>query len=130
MPNIPLIGNNIYLVAAMTGMEVEELLDKMSEAERKYIEEQKLEWQAQILRKDAEWVKKTKAKVDEMSENLPDNLSSKEKIKRLYGWIADELNFPCGIPFFVNNDREYQKAYCIYLILSDPELYTKMINWD
>ncbi|MCI0501513.1 MAG: hypothetical protein L0Y61_07175 [Epsilonproteobacteria bacterium] len=126
---IPLYGQNIYTAATLADVSVEELLKMKSESESKYKEDKNREWAIAKFGKDEEWFEATMKKVEAIRLTLPDDINHKEKTKRLYGWIAKEVhNVDSSIP--MEMDKEYSKAMCIELILTDPDRYLKIIHWD
>ncbi len=126
---IPLYGQNIYLAAAIADVPVEELLEKQQESEAQYKKVKDKEWALDLLGKDEKWYNDAMKKVEEIRSTLPDELNYKEKTKKLYGWIAKEVsNVDLSIP--MEMDQEYSEAECIELILTNPDMYLKIINWD
>ena len=126
---IPLYGQNIYAAAATADVSVEELLEKQQESEAQYKKDKDKEWALDLLEKDEAWYDDTMKKIEEIRSTLPDNLDYKEKTKKLYGWIAEEVsNVTLSIP--MERDRGYAAAECMELILTNPDMYLKIINWD
>ena len=126
---IPLYGQNIYTAAALADISVEELLEKKQESEAKYKKDKDKEWALDLLDKDEKWYDDTMKKIEEILSTLPNDLNPKEKTKKLYGWIAKEVrNVDLSIP--MEMDREYSEAECIELILTNPDMYLKIIHWD
>ena len=126
---IPLYGQNIYAAAATADVSVEELLEKQQESEAQYKKDKDKEWAIDLLKKDEARYGNTMKKIEEIRSTLPDNLDYKEKTKKLYGWITEEVsNVTLSIP--MERDTEYAEAECIELILTNPDMYLKIINWD
>ena len=126
---IPLYGQNIYAAAAIADISVEELQKMQHESEVKYKKDKDKEWALGKLGKDEEWYNNTMEKIEEIRSNIPDDLDYKEKTKKLYGWIAKEVsNIDLSIP--MEMDKEYAAVECIELILTNPDMYLKVINWD
>ena len=68
-------------------------------------------------------------KIKEIAARLPDDLDYKERTIKMYGWIADTITHKeLSIP--METDREYARADSVEMILTDPKLYLKIINWD
>ena len=126
---IPLYGQNIYVAAAIADVPVEELLEKKQESEAQYKKDKDIDWALDLLNKDVTWYDKTMKKIEEIRSTLPDDISANGKIKTLYGWIAKEVsNVDLSIP--MEMDRKYSEAECIKLILTNPDMYLKIIHWD
>lgn len=126
---IPLYGQNIYAAAALADVSVDELLKMKSESEIQYKKDKNREWAIAKLGKDEEWYETAMKKVEAIRLTLPDVIDYKEKTKRLYGWIAMEVhNVNLSIP--MEMDKEYSEAECIELILTNPDMYLKIIHWD
>ena len=126
---IPLNGQTIYTAAAVADISVEELSEMKHEAEVKYREDKDKEWALDRLGKDEEWHEETMKKIEEIRSTLSDDLDYRERTKKLYGWIAKEVsNVDLSIP--MEMDCEYAEAECIELILTNPDMYLKIINWD
>lgn len=126
---IPLYGQNIYAAAAIADVPVEGLLEKQQESAAKYKKDKDIEWALDLLGKDETWYDEAMKTIEEIKSTLPENLDSKEKTKKLYGWIAKEVNdVDLSIP--MEMDNEYAHAECIRLILTNPDMYLKIIHWD
>jgi len=129
MTPIPLIGNNIYLVSAMTGLSVEEIQKMMREAEIESKKKHDREWAIEFLGKDEAWYDEAMEKIAAIEKTLPKDIDHREKTIRLYGWIADSVpEIPLDIP--LEMDSTYARADSIKLIMTNPGLYLKIINWD
>ena len=130
MQPIPLNNRaNIALASAITGASVDEINDQIIEASKKRIEEDNKQWAMSFFNKDEQWYDTTLEKVKQIESTLDKNINHKEKTIKLYGWIAQEIpNKHFSIPMETNH--EYATAYCIELILTDPSMYHKIINWD
>ena len=126
---IPLCEQNIYAAAAIADISVEELQKMQNESEVKYKKDKDKEWALGKLGKDEEWYDNTMKKVEEIRSTLSDDLDYKEKTKKLYGWIANDVsNVNLSIPMEI--DKEYAQAECVELILTNPDMYLKIISWD
>ncbi len=129
MNPIPLNGQNIYTASASTGIPVEKLQKMVNESAIKHQKAEDKKWAIGTLGKDEEWYDNTMKQIEEMRSTLPDDLDYKEKAKKLYGWIAREVsNVNLSIP--MEMDREYSEATCIELILTNPDMYLKILRWD
>jgi len=90
-----------------------------------------MDWILDFFEKDEQWYKETKQIIRQKEKELPDNLDHKEKIKALYGWIANETNITNSLNIPLEHDREYSKASCIEMVFNGQiDLYQKIINWD
>ena len=126
---IPLYGQNIYVAAAIADISVEELQNMQHESEEKYRKDKDKEWALGKLGKDEEWYDNTMKKIEEIRSTLPDDLDHDDRTKMLYGWISKEVsNVDLSIP--MEMDKEYAAAECIKLILTNPNMYLKIISWD
>ena len=121
-----LTQKNIHEVAASEGMTAEELDKKMQKAYSDMRARQNRDYAINFFYKDEAWYEETLTKVQEIRETLPDNLSGKEKIKRLYGWIEPQRRLTMPLEC----DMEYAHASCVEMILTNPDLYLKVISWD
>jgi hypothetical protein len=128
MNAIPLIGSNIYLASALTGVSVQELDKKIDEARDKRQKDENRKWAIAFLGKDEQWYDEAMKKIETIQSSLPKDIDHKEQTIRLYGWIADSVSKNLTIP--METDHTYARAYCVELVLTNPDLYTKVINWD
>ncbi len=126
---IPLNGQTLYMAAAMADVSVEELLEMNRKSKAQYKKDKDKEWALDKLGKDEAWYEAAMKRIAEVKSTLPDDLNYKEKTKKLYGWIADEVShIPFSIP--MEMDDEYARAHSVELILTNPNMYLKIINWD
>jgi len=126
---VPLNRANIHLVAAKVNTSVEELLEKRDEAEHLRKEEHDKQWAIDFLGKDEQWYDEAMLKIKEIAATLPDDLHHKERTIKLYGWIAETIKHKAlSIP--METDTEYARADSVEMILTNPKLYLKIINWD
>ena len=128
---IPLNRGNLQMVAALTGIDPVKLARAMVEEKIRNAKEGKIEAACEFFGKDRAWYDKTMEKVWQIEKELPKELDNKERIVRMYGWIAESFpdkNF--NLPFYFDETREFMKANAVKLILNDYDLYLKIINWD
>jgi len=126
---IPLNGQTLYTAAAMADISVDELLEMDRESRAQYKKDKDKEWALDKLGKDEAWYDAAMQKIAEIKSTLPEGLNYKEKTKRIYGWIAEEVSdIPFSIP--MEMDDEYARAHSVELILTNPDVYLKIINWD
>ena len=126
---IPLNGQTLYTAAAMADISVDELLEMDRESRAQYKKDKDKEWALDQLGKDEAWYDAAMQKIEEIKSTLPEGLNYKEKTKRIYGWIAEEVSdIPFSIP--MEMDDEYARAHSVELILTNPDVYLKIINWD
>lgn len=68
-------------------------------------------------------------KIKIIDQSLPKDINYKERTIKVYGWIADTIKHKSlSIP--MESNIEYARADCIQLILTNPNLYLKITNWD
>ena len=130
MQPIPLNSrSNILMASAITGMSMDKIYDKMYKASVEYKKEKDKEWAIGFFQKDEQWYEATLEKVKQIESTLDENMDYKEKTIKLYGWIAKEVpKRHYSIPTETN--QEYATARCIELILTKPDAYLKILNWE
>ena len=128
---IRITNANKDLIAAMTGMDRLELEEKLYEAKRKYQEERALEFQKNFFKTDEEGIKKIKEKIRQIKESLPDNISNRDRMIAMYGWLEEEFEEVKNMTPPPVDDIKFTKAMLLELILmGDIDTYLRAINWD
>ena len=127
---IPLTDRrNISIVSAVTGIEMDKLQEKIDDANMRYKKKCDIEFAYSFFGKDEKWYNETIQRVKEIAKSIDKDLNYKNRTIKLYGWIADEFpdkNLTIPMEF----DKKYAAAHCVELILTNPDLYHKVINWD
>lgn len=122
---------NIGYLANEAGVTVEELHDKMVQSRLDFKKEQDKRWSYEFFGKDNQWYDDTMQKVKKIRESLDDDLSYKEKTIKMYGWIEKNGRKNLSMPLMYDKDLpEYAHAVTVEYILSNPDTYLKMMNWD
>ena len=124
----PLNGRNIYTASALTGIPVAELAKKKNEAMIKSKSESDKKWAINFLEKDEQWYEETMVKIEAIRSKLPKDIHHKEKTMKLYAWIADTVTRSLDIP--METDHKYARASSIEMILTNPDLYHKILRWE
>lgn len=126
---IPITRHNIHLLAEMNGVSAEDLDKKVFESQQKLKKKQDIEWACDFFNETIDWYQQTMTKIREIEESLPKEIDRKEKKIKMFGWIKhkDKLK-SIGIPLQENTLYSYASA--VELILTNPDLYLKMRNWD
>lgn len=119
---------HIVSTARLTGIPLEELIRKREESLHERKAEQDKQWAIGYLGKDEQWYEEAMKKIGYIESNLVESMNHKEKTIKLYGWIADTIKKDLSIP--LESDYEYARASSIELILTNPDLYNKIIHWD
>lgn len=129
---IRITNTNKDLIAAMTGVNKLELEEKLYEAKRKYQEERALEFQKNFFETDEEGIKKIKEKIKQIEENLPENISNRNRMIAMYGWLEKEFEEVKKMtPPPPIDDLKFTKAVLLKLILTgNIDTYLKAISWD
>ena len=118
----------MHLASAMAGVSVEELEAKKREAQRAYEEKNKREWIIDFFKKDEVWYNQTKEKIKSIEQSLEEDLSYKERVKKLYGWIEPQLELLVYGQDL--DDREYCHASCVETIFHDPDSYLQKLHFN
>ena len=127
MVAIPILNNQQMAIAsAITGISA-------SDINKSYLEQKKendIKWAIDFFEQDRAWYDNTMQKIKEMEKELPDNMYHREKTIKLYSWLIDEVpqNRDLSIP--LEMDRRYSKSECIKLVLTNPDMYFKILSWD
>ena len=124
----PLNGSNIYAASALTGISVAELAKKKNEAMARSIDEKNRQYSLNFLDKDEQWYEEAMLKIEAIKSKLPKEMHHKEKTIRLYGWIADTIDRNLTIP--MESDNKYARALSVELLLTNLELYEKILRWE
>ncbi len=126
---LPITRHNFAAVACIAGMSVAELNSEIQKAEADFRKQKNREWAINLFRKDEKWFDDALATIEAIRATLPKDMDPKEKIIRLYGWIADTVE-PSLLTQPMMADSEFRRADSVYLILTNPALYLKIRNWD
>ncbi len=118
-------AGNMHTIAGGLDITVEELDEMMSKSYREFRAKQDKEWAIEFFHKDEKWYEETKQKVEEIRKTLPIDISVRDKVIKLYGWIETDKNFT--IPLMT--DDEYVRAWCIEMILTNPDQYLNSQKW-
>jgi len=86
-------------------------------------------WAIDFLGKDEQWYEEAIKKVEFIKNTLPAGLNHKERTIKLYGWIADTITHR-ALLIPMETDQEYARANSVEMVLTNPDLYQKIINWD
>ena len=125
----PLTRDNIQMVANMTNIPVDALWDQLNHAKADQIREGKIESACNFFGKDRLWYDTTIEMVCEIEKSLPEGMTNKERIVKMWGWIETaegtrDLRVPCL------TDDSYAHAFAVKAILTNYDSYIKMMNWD
>jgi hypothetical protein len=125
----PLTRDNIHLVAGTMNIPAADLWDQLNHAKSNHIREGKIEAACSFFGKDRIWYDTTMEKVREFEKMLPEGISNKERIIKMYGWIeGPKRTGDLRIPFQM--DHRYAHALAVEAILTDYDSYIRMTNWD
>lgn len=125
---IPITKNTIYLVSAMTGLDVSEIQQMTFEAECKLRADNDKKTIMETLGCDEEQLERIKTKIKTISDSLPNDINQKEKLIATYGWIRDRNGNKIPLPY--HDDSDHANAVAMRTLLHDPTLLHKMQNWD
>ena len=122
---------NTGSLAIEAGISVEVFQDTMVKSMLEFKKEQDKQWSYNFFGKNSQWYDETLEKVHRIKESLNDDLSHKEKTIKMYGWIEKNGRKNLSIPLMYDKDLpEYAHAVAVEYILTNPDAYHKMMNWD
>jgi len=125
-------SRDIMVASEVSGISPAEIEKKKQEALYNTKRESEIQWAIDHFNKDREWFDKTMQKVNDLQKSVSKELSFREQTIEVYGWIANELdkNIVSSFSIPLEKNRQYTIAHSIELILTEPSLYNKIINWD
>ena len=125
-------SRDIMVASEVSGISPAEIEKKKQEALYNTKRESEIQWAIDHFNKDREWFDKTMQKINDLKESVSKELSFREQTIEVYGWIANELdkNIVSSFSIPLEKNRQYTIAHSIELILTEPSLYNKIINWD
>mgnify|MGYP006899595610 CR=1 FL=1 len=126
---IPVNNRNIHTVAAQANISANDLYDKMAESKITYKKQCEKEWAISYLSKDEKWFDEAEKKIEQIRKSLPEGMDEKEKIIKLYGWIADTVEQGL-LRMPLTDNTEYSRADSVSLIMTNPDLFNKICRWD
>jgi hypothetical protein len=123
--------NNIHLLADEVGVSAKDLYDEMIDAKLAFKKEQDKIWSYEFFEKDEEWYDDTMQKIQDIRKSFPDDINPKEATIKMYGWIEKNGKKNLSMPMMYDKDYpEYAHAVAVEFILTNPDSYHKMMNWD
>ena len=129
MKQLPITRKNIHSVALNNDIGVEKLQEMVVKSQIDFKREEDIKWAVKKLGKTREWYDEATKKIAKMRKTLPKDISARDEVIMLYGWIADEVpNIYLELPLIT--DKEYARASSVEMIMTNPNLYLKCINWD
>ena len=131
MRAIPLTAQNIAIVAESLGVSEESIEDKLQKSKEAYQEQQNLEYTLEFFGADEKWLEETKNKVQAIAKSLPQNISRRNAMVAMYGWIEKETKIRGNLLIPMMEDAEFAHAQCISMVLNGRiDSYLKLISWD
>ena len=122
---------NIHLLADEVGVSAKDLYDDMVDAKLALKREQDKKWSYGFFRKDERWYDDTMQKIQDIRESLADDINPKEATIKMYGWIEKNGKKNLSMPMMSDKDYPvYAYAAAVEFILTNPDSYHKMMNWD
>ncbi len=129
MKAIPLTNSgNIQAAAAEADITVDDLAQMMFDAQYEARKKSQKEWVLDFLEQDEAWWDETMAKIARLDKELPKDMPYKERTIKLYGWVAKSLDRHFDIP--METDQEFADADAIELLLTNLDMYHKIMRWD
>ncbi len=123
--------DNIHMLADDVGVSVEELYSDMIDAKLAFRREQDKQWAYEFFGKDEKWYDETMQKIRDIRESFPEDISPKEATIEMYGWIEKNGKKNLSMPMMYDKDYpEYAHAVAVEFVLTNPDSYNKMMNWD
>ena len=128
---IRITRDNIHMLADEVGVSVKDLHDEIMDAKLAFKREQDRIWSYEFFGKDEKWYDETMQKIRDIRESFPEDISPKEATIKMYGWIEKNGKKNLSIPMMCDeNYPEYAHAVAVEFILTNPDSYNKMMNWD
>ncbi len=123
--------NSIHLLADEVGVSVKDLHDEMIDAKLAFKREQDKIWSYEFFGEDEKWYDDTMQKIRDIRGSLPEDIGPKEATVKMYGWIEKNGKKNLSMPMMYDRDYpEYAHAVAVEFILTNPDSYNKMMNWD
>ncbi len=123
--------DNIHMLADDVGVSVEDLYSDMIDAKLAFRREQDKQWAYEFFGKDEKWYDETMQKIRDIRESFPEDISPKEATIKMYGWIEKNGKKNLSMPMMYDKDYpEYAHAVAVEFVLTNPDSYNKMMNWD
>jgi hypothetical protein len=123
--------NDIQQLASEAGVSTEELYDKMMDAKLDFNREQDKRWSYEFFGEDEAWYDETMKKVKEIKDALPNDMNPIEATIKQYGWISKNGKKQLSMPLMWSDTYpEYAHAVAVEYILTKPDSYHRMMNWN
>jgi hypothetical protein len=123
--------NDIQQLASEAGVSTEELYDKMMDAKLDFNREQDKRWSYEFFGEDEAWYDETMKKVKEIKDALPNDMNPIEATIKQYGWISKNGKRQLSMPLMWSDTYpEYAHAVAVEYILTKPDSYHRMMNWN
>lgn len=116
------------LASAKTGLSMQEIAKMKNQAEIDTKKKNDKQWALRELGYDEKWWDETWKKIDTIKDSLPKDIDYKQKCIEMFGWIKPASGRIYNIP--METDQVYAHASSMELIMSDRDLYQKILNWD
>lgn len=126
---IPLTRDNIHMVADAVNIPVDDLWNKLNQAKAKQIMDAKIEAACNFFGEDRHWYDRTMVTVRDIEKSLPQSMDHKERTNKMYGWIKT-AGGKCDLRLPLEMDLSFAHASAVRTILTDYDLYMKIMNWD
>lgn len=116
------------LASAKTGLSMQEIAKMKNQAAIDTKKKNDKKWALQELGYDEKWWDEAWIKIDKIKASLPKDMDYKQKCIKMFGWIKPTNGRRYTIP--TETDQEYAHATSIELIMTNHDLYQKILNWD
>ena len=131
MRAIPLTAQNIAIIAESLGVSEESIEEKLQKSKEAYQERQNLEYTLEFFGADEKWLEETKKRVKAIAQTLPEDISRRDAMVAMYGWIEKETKIRGDLSIPMMSDAKYAHAQCIAKVLNGHiDSYLQLISWD
>lgn len=128
---IRITRNNIHMLADEVGISAKDLYNDMVDAKLAHKRAEDKRWAYEFFRKDEQWYDKTIDKVRNIRESLPKDMNHIEATIKMYGWIEKNGKKELSMPMMYEKDYpEYAHAVAVEYVLTRPDSYHSVMNWD
>jgi len=131
MRAIPLTAQNIAIVAESLGVDKKTIEEKLQKSKEAYKKQQNLEYTLEFFGADEQWLEEIKKRVKAIAQTLPEDISRRDAMVAMYGWIENETKIRGNLSIPMMSDVAYSHAQCIAKVLNGHmESYLQLISWD
>jgi len=130
MLTTPIHRENLDQLSKQTGLSVEALDEKLSDAKSTLKKEQDRQWICDFFGEDIAWYEATRQQVKAIRDALPRELNGREALIRQYGWIKHQDRQNLSLPMVADTPSGYAHALAVATIFESPDGYLRAMRWD